>query len=242
MKRIVLIACVSKKREKRSKAEKLYTSTLFKLNLQYARKLKPHNIFVLSAKHGLISLDRIIAPYDVTLNNMPVKERKAWSRKVLRQIHEYCNIEQDHFIFLAGERYRQDLLPHLKSYEIPLKGLSIGKQLQFLKQQLKNESICKSLHQFVNGLKRVTFPFDISLLPRNGIYILFEHGEQAHMGDRIVRIGTHTGDNQLRSRIQQHYIKENKDRSIFRKNIGRAKEGILREGRYGSMEREYYGS
>ncbi len=58
-------------------------------------------------------------------------------------------------------------------------------------------------------------------MPQNGIYILFEKNELAHGGDRIVRIGTHTGDNQLQSRIKQHFIKENKDRSIFRKNIGR---------------------
>jgi len=37
-----------------------------------------------------------------------------------------------------------------------------------------------------------------------------------------VRVGTHTGENQLRSRLKQHFINENKDRSIFRKNIGRA--------------------
>jgi hypothetical protein len=37
-----------------------------------------------------------------------------------------------------------------------------------------------------------------------------------------VRIGTHTGENQLRSRLWQHFVNENKDRSIFRKNIGRA--------------------
>jgi hypothetical protein len=59
-------------------------------------------------------------------------------------------------------------------------------------------------------------------LPRNGIYILFEAGETAHGTDRIVRVGTHTGQNQLRSRLRQHFVKENKDRSIFRKNIGRS--------------------
>jgi len=56
----------------------------------------------------------------------------------------------------------------------------------------------------------------------NGIYILFEDGEIAHGTNRIVRIGTHTGKDQLRSRLKQHFILENKDRSIFRKNIGRA--------------------
>ncbi len=37
-----------------------------------------------------------------------------------------------------------------------------------------------------------------------------------------MRVGTHTGANQLPSRLGQHFILENKDRSIFRKNIGRA--------------------
>jgi hypothetical protein len=41
------------------------------------------------------------------------------------------------------------------------------------------------------------------------------------MGSRIVRIGTHTGANQLCSRLKQHFLNEMKDRSIFRKNIGR---------------------
>ena len=36
-----------------------------------------------------------------------------------------------------------------------------------------------------------------------------------------MRVGTHTGQNQLKSRLKQHFLTENKDRSIFRKNIGR---------------------
>lgn len=40
--------------------------------------------------------------------------------------------------------------------------------------------------------------------------------------DRIVRVGTHTGNNKLVSRLKEHFLNENKDRSIFRKNIGRA--------------------
>ena len=82
--------------------------------------------------------------------------------------------------------------------------------------------ICNALHQLYNKLTIFHFPFNANLLPRNGIYILFEDGEQAHGTNRIVRVGTHTGNNQLPSRLEQHFIKENKDRSIFRKNIGRA--------------------
>ncbi|MFZ3058975.1 MAG: hypothetical protein WA102_04470 [Candidatus Methanoperedens sp.] len=83
---------------------------------------------------------------------------------------------------------------------------------------------CNELHQQFNNLRKLKFPFkeeDIPLIPLNGIYILFERGESAHGTNRIVRIGTHTGNNQLRSRLKQHFVNENKDRSIFRKNIGR---------------------
>ena len=81
---------------------------------------------------------------------------------------------------------------------------------------------CEYIHRLFNDMERQSFPFDKNKIPVNGIYILFEKGEFAHTVDRIVRIGTHTGKNQLYSRINQHFILENKDRSIFRKNIGRA--------------------
>ena len=82
--------------------------------------------------------------------------------------------------------------------------------------------ICHRLHSLFNRLPRHGFPFDELAIPRNGIYVLFEKGEHAHGADRIVRVGTHTGENQLPSRLKQHFLNENKDRSIFRKNIGRA--------------------
>ena len=81
---------------------------------------------------------------------------------------------------------------------------------------------CQTIHQWFNGMKKHSFPFNEQEIPENGIYILFEKGEFAHSTNRIVRIGTHTGNNQLRSRLFQHFLNENKDRSIFRKNIGRA--------------------
>lgn len=81
---------------------------------------------------------------------------------------------------------------------------------------------CHKLHHLFNSLPLFGFPFDMAKIPKNGLYILFENGEYGHESNRIVRIGTHTGNNQLPSRLQQHFIRENKDRSIFRKNIGRA--------------------
>lgn len=82
--------------------------------------------------------------------------------------------------------------------------------------------ICRDLHLFLARRTRYSFPFVSDSIPSNGIYVLFEKGEKAHGVDRIVRVGTHTGENQLRSRLKQHFVNKNKDRSIFRKNIGRA--------------------
>lgn len=85
-------------------------------------------------------------------------------------------------------------------------------------------NIALELHQVFNKCKRFSFPFDnvIEDIPYNGIYIIFEDGEKHNEFDRIVRVGTHTGNKQLRSRLHQHFLNENKNRSIFRKNIGRS--------------------
>jgi hypothetical protein len=83
-------------------------------------------------------------------------------------------------------------------------------------------SVCEALHEWANSLPVFRFPFDVSRIPLNGIYVLFEQGEIAHGTSRIVRVGSHTGSNQLPSRLRQHFLIENKDRSIFRKNIGRS--------------------
>jgi len=137
---IVLISCVSQKLNHSDYAEKLYTSSLFKKSLAYAKSLKPNKIFILSAKYGLVNLNDKKEPYDVTLNKMTVEERKKWAKKVICQLNKTCNLNEDHFIILAGKKYREFLVKHLKSYCIPMNGLTIGKQLNFLSKKLKNNT------------------------------------------------------------------------------------------------------
>lgn len=220
MKTFVLISCVSKKADLEMPAKDLYISPLFKYNLDYAKSLNPDKIFILSAKYGLLELDSQIKPYNQTLNNMDIDQRKIWAKKILEKLEKEVNLKVDKIIFLAGKRYREFLIPHITNFEIPLSNKGIGEQLKFLKEKTKN--YCGELHTLFNKIKRFYFPFEKENIPLNGIYILFEKNEKNGEFDRIVRIGTHTGDNQLRSRLLQHFVNENKDRSIFRKNIGRA--------------------
>lgn len=135
--RIILISCASKKLDKPARTSDLYISPLFKKNLQYAKKLNPDKIFILSAKYGLLELDKIINPYNITLNNMKIDKRKDWAKKVLTQLDNKTDLSKDKFIFLAGKKYREYLISKMKNYKIPMKGLGIGKQLAFLKSKLK---------------------------------------------------------------------------------------------------------
>jgi len=86
---------------------------------------------------------------------------------------------------------------------------------------------CEELHKIFNKMKRYTAKTIDEIPFNNGIYIVFDENEKYGNYDRIIRVGTSTGQDQLRSRLKQHFLNENKDRSIFRKNIGRAMLNII---------------
>jgi len=135
MKTIVLIACAAKKVAHRARAADLYSSPLFVANLRYARSLKPDAIYILSAKYGLLALDREVEPYDLTLNTMPVAQVRAWAGRVVTQLWEVADLRNDRFVFLAGDKYRKFIAPQLAHWEAPLEGMRIGEQLQWLQSR-----------------------------------------------------------------------------------------------------------
>ena len=139
MARIVLISCVSQKLSHKAKARDLYISSLFKYNIKYAESMNPYKIFILSAEHGLLSPEKEIEPYNQTLNTMRSGEIKEWAKNVLKQLNKVVDLNNDEFIFLAGEKYRKYLIPNIANYKIPLEGLRIGEQLKFLKEKVSNE-------------------------------------------------------------------------------------------------------
>lgn len=145
MKKIVLIACVSQKGDRKAKAKDLYKSTLFKCSLAYAYKLNPDRIFILSALHHLLDIEKEIEPYDVTLSKIPKEkrkpglrvltkeEKKEWGKKVLEKLTELADLKNDSFIILAGKEYIkpiEDAILHLVN---PLNGLRQGERVKFLK-------------------------------------------------------------------------------------------------------------
>jgi hypothetical protein len=135
MAKIVLISCASKKLSRPARAENLYVSPLFQYNLKYARSLHADRIFILSAKYGLVHLGKKIKPYNKTLNAMPAKQIKAWAETVIENLKRVSDLKMDEFIFLAGEKYRRNIIPHIVRFRVPFQGLSIGRQLKYLKSR-----------------------------------------------------------------------------------------------------------
>ena len=136
MAEIYLISCVKSKQDYSCRSEDMYVSTLFKKMLRYAKKNNPNHIFILSAKYGLLELSDVIAPYEETLNKMKRQERDEWSKMVLGQLKKKGNLEKDSFVFLAGKKYRECLITAIKQFSVPMENLPIGKQLQWLKEQV----------------------------------------------------------------------------------------------------------
>lgn len=135
--KIALIGCVKQKADKPQKARELYISSLFVKSLEYIEKIiKADKIFVLSAKYGLVPIDKVIEPYEKTLNNMKKNERVEWANEVLSELSKVSNTSKDDYYILAGKNYYENISTKLKNVKILMKGLQLGQRLQFLNKEL----------------------------------------------------------------------------------------------------------
>ena len=151
MKEIVLIACVSKKGKTRAKAKDLYKGALFTRSLAYAKSLKPDKIFIISALHGLLSLEKEIEPYDVTLSYVNPKKKAnkpnlkvlskneaiKWGEELVNELKYHSNLEEDQFILLAGQSYVNPLKEYLAKKKEPLHGMRVGERIKELKRLIE---------------------------------------------------------------------------------------------------------
>lgn len=129
-----LISCVSKKQNKPCSAIDLYTSPLFKKSVKFANKYGL-SIYILSAKYYLVRSDRIIAPYDLTLNSMSRSELDQWAKVTAEQIKTEFN--NGTLLVLAGSKYLSFTKYTDNPIIDPLKNLGIGKRLQYLDKHTK---------------------------------------------------------------------------------------------------------
>ena len=129
-----LVSCVSKKRSAPAPAQELYLSPWFSKARAYVQA-RGGPWYILSAEHGLLHPEHVIAPYNRTLNAMKIAARRAWAACVVGQL-ERADIRAERIVVLAGRRYREFLMADLQtrtnSLEVPMAELGIGQQLAWL--------------------------------------------------------------------------------------------------------------
>lgn len=134
MKTVYLVSCVAKKRSGVHAAKDLYDSPLFRKARAYA-ETRADAWYILSAKYGLVEPNAQISPYDRTLNNMGMAERRQWGFAVFDQLRTQVETG-DTVVFLAGQRYREFIEKPLQecgvAVEVPMGGMRIGEQLSWL--------------------------------------------------------------------------------------------------------------
>ena len=137
-KSICLVSCVSKKRPQASPAKDLYISALFKKSRVWAED-HSDRWFILSAKYGLTDPEKVIEPYEQTLNRMSAFSRREWSSKIGESLRQVLQ-PGDTVIFLAGMKYRDNLESVLRQHgvqvRVPMEGMRIGEQLSWLSGSL----------------------------------------------------------------------------------------------------------
>ena len=134
--RIGLVGCVKDKASVARPAKELYQSLLFQGRRRYVEQSRSE-WWILSALHGLVDPNDVLEPYDVTLNDASVLERRRWSDRVLDQIT--ARIEPapgDSFELHAGINYRAfgvevGLRDLGCGVECPTDGLRMGEQLSY---------------------------------------------------------------------------------------------------------------
>ena len=78
------------------------------------------------------------------------------------------------------------------------------------------------LHRLFERLPRYDWQGIDDIPFEDGVYVVYERGETYHGFARVVHVGAHTAPGRLKQRLADHFVREDHNGSIFRKNVGKA--------------------
>jgi hypothetical protein len=141
--RVYLVASSKSKRSHYTQMQYLYTGDLFQKSRRYVlQEIRDRRDTwrIISAKYGKIAPGWFGHPYDLSINDLSADERRAWAQDLA---DELCGRRRTHFVFLAGKRYREHLIPRLQAEghpcSVPMRGLGIGEQKAWLKKRINQD-------------------------------------------------------------------------------------------------------
>lgn len=253
---VCLVACTSRKGAYPAKAEFIYKSPLFSAARSFAER-RADQWFILSAKHGLLSPEDEIEPYNESLLDQSDAQRQEWAERVHRAL--VVRIPPGgRIIFLSGSAYRSYLDPMLTSEgretAAPMSALGIGRQVAWLQKIAKESTRLAWMDRFYellfrvvalnsNAHRKLSQQTASSVAYERGLYFFFEDGEQrmtSPFQQRVVRVGTHAVSqgskatlwNRLRTHRGGSNGLGNHRGSIFRLHVG---ESLIRRGELESI-------
>jgi basic membrane lipoprotein Med (substrate-binding protein (PBP1-ABC) superfamily) len=127
---------------------------MFQKTLEYGKALKPDKMYILSAKHHLVPLQKELAPYDKTLKEMSKDEKEKWGEETIQQMKSSgINPEKDQFVFLTGSEYMKPLAKYIPEEHIekPMEGKRFGERLKWLNGQVGK------LQEIVSKIKTIIY-------------------------------------------------------------------------------------
>jgi hypothetical protein len=137
--RVGLVGCVKTKLDRPARAADLYISPLF-LGRREVVERSCDRWFILSALHGLVAPEELVAPYDQTLSAASRREQRRWSAHVVAALRdELGQLRGITFEVHAGSAYTDHgLVDGIEALgaevEQPVRGLGLGEQLAWYRQ------------------------------------------------------------------------------------------------------------
>lgn len=141
---LYLVGCGKSKCPEASPARSLYTGALVRKALAYAEQeaaASGGTILILSALHGVVELDHVLDPYDLSMGDLSAAERRAWGDRAAATIARQADLATARLVVLAGRAYADPLRPHAaradgtSAIEEPMAGLGLGQRLRWLNHQ-----------------------------------------------------------------------------------------------------------
>jgi hypothetical protein len=215
---------------------------MFRKSLHLAQADEHAEIYILSAKHGVVGLRDVLEPYDVTLKTMAAVERHRWGVRVEKQLRKLRS-KKTEVVVMAGRPYVAPIEAFLERefarVYTPLMGLGIGRRLSWMQRAGHDVRAAVDLEELYQQLWRIESHLggrvalsqlgkDVAL-PSKGVYFFFEPGELRTDGKpRIVRVGTHAvsagSKATLRARLRTHLGTSSGSgshrSSVFRRHVG----------------------
>ena len=152
---IVFIGCGATKMKTACKARKMYVGNYVQLCLAYAQTFTTQdNIYILSAKYGVLPLEKVIEPYNKTLNNMNIEEKQDWKNMVIKQLEDIGINKDTEVVFICGTNYYTLLEDYFTNYKLPLPKQRIGVQQHFMIEELREYNKTHSPKILMNNLLR----------------------------------------------------------------------------------------